>query len=84
MGLVSWTLGLPLQPVRAVVALGRVVQREVEREQYSAPSIRRGLEEIEQERARDPEHYSEEREERELRRITEARIPPAQPHGGER
>jgi hypothetical protein len=78
MGLLSWTIGLPLQPVRGVVALGRVIQRQVELEQHSAQSVRRRLEELEQESGQ----VSEEQRQRELREIVSSRISPKAPLEG--
>lgn len=51
MGLLSWTVGLPLAPVRGVVAIGKVVQRQVDAELTDPASIRRRLEALEEERA---------------------------------
>lgn len=83
MGLFSWTVGLPLQPVHAVLALGRVIQREVDQERYSTRSVRRRLEQVESERESDPEHFSREREAQAIREITPVRTPATRP-GGER
>jgi len=52
MGLFSWTVGLPLAPVRGLVAVGKVVQRQVDAELTEPASIRRRLEELERERER--------------------------------
>lgn len=51
MGLLSMILGLPLAPVRGVIKLGELVQRQVEEEMYHPASVRRDLEEIERRRA---------------------------------
>lgn len=80
MGLVSWTLGLPLLPVRGVIALAEVIQRQVELEQRSAQSMRRRLEEVARQRERDPEHFTAEQEARAMREITApARARPEKP-----
>jgi hypothetical protein len=50
MGLVSFIFGLPLAPVRGVIALGRVIQERVELELRDASSIRRDLEAAEEAR----------------------------------
>jgi hypothetical protein len=87
MGLLSWTIGLPLQPVRGVVALGGVIQQQVEQEEHSAPSVRRRLEELEQAQEQDPGSVSEEQEREALEEITSARVratTPETPGGGER
>lgn len=51
MGLLSLVFGLPLAPVRGVIKLGEVVQRQVEEQQYHPASVRRDLEGIADERA---------------------------------
>jgi len=51
MGLVGFVVGLPLAPVRGVIALSRLIQERVEHEQRNPSSIRRSLEEAEQARA---------------------------------
>jgi hypothetical protein len=51
MGLLSGLLGLPLAPVRGVIKLGELVQRQVEEELYHPASARRELEEVERKRA---------------------------------
>lgn len=48
MGLISGTVGLPLLPVRGVIALARTVQRQAGQEHGSAASLRRRLEAVEQ------------------------------------
>jgi len=47
-GLVSCILTLPLAPVRFVVALAEVLQREAERELYGPAAVRRQLEELDE------------------------------------
>ena len=51
MGLVSWTVGLPLLPVRGVLALGRIIEQQAEQERGSTASVRRRLEAVQQEHA---------------------------------
>lgn len=45
-GILTSLLSFPLAPVRGVVSLARVVQREVDQELYGGRSHRRRLEEI--------------------------------------
>ena len=52
MGLLSWTVGLPLAPVRGVIALGKVIQQQADSELTEPASVRRRLEAVEEERAR--------------------------------
>jgi hypothetical protein len=51
MGLVGLIVGLPLAPVRGVIALGRLIQERVEHELRDPSSIRRSLEQAEESRA---------------------------------
>lgn len=51
MGLLTGLLGLPLAPVRGVLALGELIRRRVDEELYNPASIRRELEALEQARA---------------------------------
>lgn len=50
MGLLSWTVGLPLAPVRGVVALGKVIQQQVDAELTQPANVRRRLEALDEER----------------------------------
>lgn len=50
MGLLSGLLGLPLSPIRLVVQVGELIQRQVDEELYHPASVRRELEQIEHER----------------------------------
>lgn len=50
MGLLSMILGLPLAPVRGVIKLGEVIQRQVDEELHSPVNVRRELEEIQRRR----------------------------------
>jgi hypothetical protein len=47
MDLISLTIGLPLAPIRGLLALARLLQDEADRELYSPTRVRRELEEIE-------------------------------------
>jgi hypothetical protein len=47
MDLISLTIGLPLAPIRGLLALARLLQDEAEQELYSPTRVRRELEEIE-------------------------------------
>ena len=47
MDLISLTLGLPLAPVRGLLALARLLQEEAELELYSPTEVRRQVDEIE-------------------------------------
>jgi hypothetical protein len=51
MGLITTLVGLPLAPVRGVIALGRLIQERVEHERSDPASIRRALEQAEEARA---------------------------------
>lgn len=46
MGLLSWTVGLPLAPVRGLLGLGRVIQSQVDAELSDPAAVRRRLEEL--------------------------------------
>lgn len=50
MGLVTFVLTLPLAPVRGVVAIGQIIQEQVEQERYGPVAIRARLEEIQRQR----------------------------------
>ncbi|HET6500805.1 MAG TPA: gas vesicle protein GvpG [Amycolatopsis sp.] len=84
MGLVTAILGLPLAPVRMVVSLGEVIERQVERETRDPASARRDLERIE--RARESGEISAEEEaeaqQRVLDRMTRKDTRPANPKEG--
>jgi Gas vesicle protein G len=47
MDLISLTVGLPLAPIRGLLALARLLQDEADQELYSPARVRRELEEIE-------------------------------------
>jgi hypothetical protein len=50
MGLFSGILTLPFAPIRGVVAVGEIIQRQAEQELYSPAAIRARLEEIDEQR----------------------------------
>ena len=52
MGLLSFIVTLPLQPVKGVISLAELIQRQVEEEMHNPAAIRRALEELEEARAR--------------------------------
>ncbi|WP_326837479.1 gas vesicle protein GvpG [Amycolatopsis rhabdoformis] len=51
MGLVTGILGLPLLPVRGVLALGELIRRRVEEEAHDPATVRRELEAVHEARA---------------------------------
>ena len=51
MGLISGILGLPLAPLRGVVAAAEQVRRQAEEEFYDPVAIRQQLEKVERQRA---------------------------------
>lgn len=48
MGLLSWTVGLPLAPLRGVIGISRVIQRQVDAEMRDPAAVRRRLEGIDE------------------------------------
>jgi hypothetical protein len=48
MGLLSWTVGLPLAPVRGLIGVGRLIQRQVDAETRDPAAVRRRLEAIDE------------------------------------
>lgn len=74
MGLLGWTLGLPLQPVRGVMWLGTIIQQRVDQELHDPGVARRQLEEAEEARQRG-ELSAEEQEEIE-RQVTSRLVNP--------
>jgi len=48
MGLLSWTIGIPLAPLRGVIGISRVIQRQVEAELRDPASVRRRLEAVDE------------------------------------
>lgn len=51
MGLLSFIATLPLAPVRGVISLAELIQRQVEEELHDPATARRALEELEDARA---------------------------------
>lgn len=60
MGLLSLIVGLPLAPVRGVIKLGELVQRQVDEQLRHPVNVRRELEEIHMRRERGELSESEE------------------------
>ncbi|MFC9361722.1 gas vesicle protein GvpG [Rhodococcus sp. NPDC057014] len=52
MGLFSFIVTLPLQPVKGVISLAELIQRQVEQELHDPARARRALEELEEARER--------------------------------
>ena len=48
MGLLSFIFTLPLQPVKGVISLAELIQRQVEQEMHDPAAVRRDLEELEE------------------------------------
>jgi hypothetical protein len=67
MDLVSLTLGLPLAPLRGLLALARVLQEQAEQELYNPSQVRRELEDIEA--AQSEDELSEEAAESEEQQV---------------
>ena len=51
MGLLSFIVTLPLQPVKGVISLAELIQRQVVEEMHNPAAIRRALEELDEARA---------------------------------
>jgi gas vesicle protein GvpG len=77
MGIFSGILMLPLAPVRGVVRLGEVIQRQVEQELRNPANTRRQLEELEEARERGEVSPDEEKQIQE--QILETRVKPGTP-----
>ncbi len=77
MGLISGTVGLPLLPVRGVIALARTVQRQAQQEHGSAASLRRRLETVEQAHADSGDPDSARLQARQIEQILGEVVPPA-------
>jgi cytochrome c-type biogenesis protein CcmH/NrfG len=75
MGIFSAIAGLPLAPVRGVVALAEVIARQVDQELNNPAMTRRQLEELEQARERGEISAEEESEAQE--EILQTRLRPA-------
>ena len=67
MDLVSLTLGLPLAPLRGLLALARLLQEQAEQELYNPSQVRRELEDIEA--AQSEDELSEEAAESEEQQV---------------
>ena len=85
MGILSAIVLWPLAPVKGVIALGEVLQRQAEEELYSPANTRRQLEELQEARERGEISAEEEKEAQE--RILQTRLAPkgppaASPEGG--
>lgn len=77
MGLVTAILTLPIAPLRGVIALGRVIQEQVDRELNDPARARRELEAAEEARAAGELTRAEEAEVQE--RVVEEMTTPAEP-----
>ncbi len=77
MGLLSGTLLLPLAPVRGLIRLGEVLQRQVEQEMRNPARTRRQLEALAEARERGEISADEERQAQ--REVLAARVKPASP-----
>ncbi len=77
MGFLSGILTLPLAPVRGVIWLGEVIQRQVEQELRNPANTRRELEALEE--ARERGEISADEEDRVQRQILETRVKPRTP-----
>ncbi len=77
MGLLSGIVMLPLAPVRGVVRLAEVIQRQVEQEMRNPASTRRQLEQLEEARERGEISANEERQLQQ--QILQARVKPRAP-----
>ncbi|HEY3008866.1 MAG TPA: gas vesicle protein GvpG [Micromonosporaceae bacterium] len=71
MDLLSLTVGLPLAPLRGVLAVAQLLQNEAESELYDPSRVRRELEEVEAAQANDqiPDDTAEERRRRSVSRL---------------
>ncbi|KWX62484.1 gas vesicle protein GvpG [Mycobacterium sp. NAZ190054] len=77
MGILSAIVTLPLAPVRGVVALAEVIQRQVEQEMRNPANTRRQLEVLEE--ARERGEISPEDEQAVQEQILESRVAPSAP-----
>jgi hypothetical protein len=77
MGIFSAIVLWPLAPVKGVIALGEVLQRQAEEELHNPANTRRQLEELQEARERGEISADEERAAQE--RILETRIAPQGP-----
>lgn len=77
MGFFSGIAKLPLAPVRGVISLGEVIQRQVEQELRNPAHTRRQLEELEE--ARERGEISADEEKQVQKQILETRVKPGTP-----
>ena len=77
MGLFSAIVLAPLAPVRGVIALAEVIQRQAEQELHNPATTRRQLEELEE--AREQGEISAEEDEEAQEEILETRMRPKAP-----
>jgi hypothetical protein len=77
MGIFSGIAKLPLAPVRGVIRLGEVIQRQVDQELRNPANTRRQLEELEEARERGEISADEEKQVQE--QILETRVKPGTP-----
>ena len=82
MGLLSFIVTLPLAPVRGVISLAELIQRQVEEDLHDPASARRALEELEE--ARERGEISAEEEEQAQQAILDRMTGTAQPTTPER
>ena len=82
MGLLSFIVTLPLAPVRGVISLAELIQRQVEEELHDPASARRVLEELDE--ARERGEISAEEEEQAQQEILDRMTGTAQPTTPER
>jgi Gas vesicle protein G len=75
MGIISGIVGLPLAPVRGVIALGQVIGRQAEQQLNDPATTRRQLEELEE--ARERGEISAEEESQAQEQILQTRLRPA-------
>ena len=74
MGIFSTIAGLPLAPVRAIVALGQVIQEQVEQQLHDPATTRRELEALAE--ARERGDITAEEEAQAQQQILESRLSP--------
>jgi Gas vesicle protein G len=77
MGLFSGIAKLPLAPVRGVISLAEVIQRQVEQELHNPARTRRQLEELEEARQRG--EISADEEKQAQKQVLETRVKPETP-----
>lgn len=77
MGLLTGVLMLPLAPVRGVVKVAEVIQRQVEQEMHNPARTRRQLEELQE--ARERGDISPDEETKLQKQILQTRVKPATP-----